>query len=59
MKLIGKVKNTYKLIIMNFLILIIIPIAVGIYAQMRIKSAYNKNINRQSKGRITGREEIS
>ena len=41
---------------MNFLILIIIPIAVGIYAQMRIKSAYNKNIRLQSKGRITGRE---
>ena len=41
---------------MNFLILIIIPIIVGLYAQMRIKSAYNKNIKRQSRGRITGRE---
>ena len=41
---------------MNFLVLIIIPIVVGLYAQMRIKSAYNKNIKRQSRGRITGRE---
>ena len=41
---------------MNFLILIIVPIVVGLYAQMRIKSAYNKNIKRQSRGRITGRE---
>ena len=29
------------------------------YAQMRISSAYNKNANRQSKGRITGREAAS
>ena len=41
---------------MNFLILIIIPIVVGLYAQMRIKSAYNRNLKRQSRGRITGRE---
>lgn len=41
---------------MNFLLLIIIPIVVGLYAQMRIKSAYSKNIQRQSRGRITGRE---
>ncbi len=41
---------------MNFLLLIVIPIVVGLYAQMRIKSAYNKNIQRQSRGRITGRE---
>lgn len=41
---------------MNFLLLIVIPIAVGLYAQMRIKSAYSKNIQRQSRGRITGRE---
>ena len=41
---------------MNFLVLIIIPIVVGLYAQLRIKSAYNRNIKRQSRGRITGRE---
>ena len=41
---------------MNFLLLIVIPIVVGLYAQMRIKSAYSKNIQRQSRGRITGRE---
>ena len=41
---------------MNFLILIIIPIVVGMYAQMRVRSAYNKNMRRQSRGRITGRE---
>ena len=41
---------------MNFLLLIVIPIVIGLYAQMRIKSAYSKNIQRQSRGRITGRE---
>ena len=41
---------------MNFILLIIIPIAVGLYAQMRIKSAYQKNARIQSRGRITGRE---
>ena len=41
---------------MNFLLLIVIPIVVGLYAQMRIKSAYSKNIQRQSRGRITGHE---
>ena len=51
-----KTKKSFIYTIMNFLILIIIPIAVGLYAQMRIKSAYNKNIKRQSRGRITGRE---
>ena len=33
-----------------------IPLVVGGYAQYRIKSAYNKNIKIQSRGRITGRE---
>ena len=41
---------------MNFLVFIIIPIAIGLYAQFRIKSAYNKNIKLLSRGRITGRE---
>ena len=41
---------------MNFLLLVIIPLAVGFYAQYRIKSAYNRNMTRQSRGRITGRE---
>ena len=41
---------------MNYYILIIIPFAVGLYAQMRIKSAYNRNLKIQSRGRITGRE---
>lgn len=41
---------------MNFILLIIIPILVGLYAQMRIKSAYSKNARIQSRGRITGRE---
>lgn len=41
---------------MNFLVLIVIPIVVGLYAQIRIKSAYSKNIQRQSRGHITGRE---
>lgn len=41
---------------MNFIFLVIIPFAVGIYAQWRIKSAYNRNASIQSRGRITGRE---
>lgn len=41
---------------MYFIYLVIIPLAIGIYAQWRIKSAYNRNIKRQSRGRITGRE---
>jgi Zn-dependent membrane protease YugP len=28
----------------------------GLYAQMRVSSAYNKNVQRPSRGRITGRE---
>lgn len=41
---------------MILLYLIIIPFLVGLYAHMRVNTAYNKNIRRQSKGRITGRE---
>lgn len=41
---------------MNFLIFIIIPIFVGLYAQARISSAYNKNINIRSRRGITGAE---
>ena len=41
---------------MNFLILIIVPLLVGIWAQMKVKSAYSKYARVQSRGRITGRE---
>ena len=41
---------------MNFLILIIIPIIVGLWAQMKVKSAYGRYIRVPSRGRITGRE---
>jgi Zn-dependent membrane protease YugP len=37
-------------------ILIIIPMLFGFYAQMRVSSAYNKNLRIPSRGRITGRE---
>lgn len=37
-------------------ILIIIPMLFGFYAQMRVSSAYNKNVRIPSRGRITGRE---
>lgn len=37
-------------------ILIIIPMLFGFYAQMRVSSAYNKNVQIGSRGRITGRE---
>src|ERR1700710_2418614 len=36
--------------------LIIVPLLFGLYAQMRISSAYGKNIQIPSRGRITGRE---
>ncbi len=41
---------------MNFLLLIGIPLIVGFWAQIRVKSAYNKYIQVPSRGRITGRE---
>jgi len=37
-------------------ILIGIPMLFGLYAQMRVMSAYNKNVQIPSRGRITGRE---
>ncbi len=39
---------------MNFLILILIPIIVGVYAQMRISSAYAKNSQIRSRAGYTG-----
>jgi Zn-dependent membrane protease YugP len=41
---------------MTFLFLIIIPILVGLWAQFKVKSAYNKYVQVASRGRITGRE---
>jgi Zn-dependent membrane protease YugP len=40
----------------TFLLLIIIPLLVGIWAQMKVKSAYGKYVQIPSRGRITGRE---
>jgi uncharacterized protein len=39
-----------------WIILIIIPMLFGMYAQMRISSAYNKNVRIPSRGNITGAE---
>jgi Zn-dependent membrane protease YugP len=36
--------------------LIIVPLLFGLYAQMRVSSAYGKNLQIASRGRITGRE---
>lgn len=41
---------------MSFLIFIIIPMILGIWAQMRIGSTYKKYSQVASRGRITGRE---
>jgi len=41
---------------MNFILLILIPIAIGLWAQMKVKSAYGKYVQVPSRGRITGRE---
>ncbi len=38
------------------LVLFIIPMLFGLYAQMRIHSTYQKNLQIESRGRITGRE---
>jgi Zn-dependent membrane protease YugP len=39
-----------------WIILIIIPMLFGFYAQMRVTSAYNKNVRIASRGHISGRE---
>jgi Zn-dependent membrane protease YugP len=39
-----------------WLILIIVPVLFGLYAQMRVSSAYNKNMQIPSRGRVSGRE---
>lgn len=39
-----------------WIVLIIIPMLFGLYAQSRIHSAYNKNVRIPSRGRITGAE---
>lgn len=41
---------------MIILALIAVPMLFGLYAQMRVTSAYNKNVRIPSRGRITGRE---
>jgi Zn-dependent membrane protease YugP len=41
---------------MTFLFLIIVPLLVGLWAQMKVKSAYNQYVQVPSRGRITGRE---
>jgi Zn-dependent membrane protease YugP len=39
-----------------WIILVIVPMLFGLYAQFRIRSAYSKNVQIPSRGRITGRE---
>lgn len=39
-----------------WILLIAVPMLFGLYAQMRVHSAYNKNVGIPSRGRITGRE---
>lgn len=41
---------------MTFIVLIIVPLIVGLWAQMKVKSAYGKYVQVPSRGRITGRE---
>jgi len=41
---------------MDFILLIIIPAAVGIWAQMKVKGTYSRYVQVPSRGRITGRE---
>src|SRR3954463_14256585 len=39
-----------------WIVLILFPILLGLYAQMRVSSAYRKNIEIPSRGHITGAE---
>jgi Zn-dependent membrane protease YugP len=39
-----------------WILLIIVPVLFGLYAQMRVSSAYNRNVQIPSRGRVTGRE---
>ena len=41
---------------MNFLFFIIIPIIIGLYAQMRVSSAYERYSRIRSRGALTGRD---
>ena len=41
---------------MIYVALLIVPFLFGLYAQMRVRSAYGKNIQIPSRGNITGRE---
>lgn len=42
--------------ILWIILLIVVPMLFGLYAQFRIRSAYSKNVEIPSRGRITGRE---
>ena len=42
-----------------WIILIIVPMLFGLYAQMKVHSAYNKNVQIPSRGGITGREAVN
>lgn len=39
-----------------FILLILVPLIVGLWAQMKVKGAYSKYVQIPSRGRITGRE---
>ena len=41
---------------MYWLLLLIVPILLGVYAQMKVSSAYQKNLQIASRGGITGAE---
>jgi Zn-dependent membrane protease YugP len=42
--------------ILYWILLILFPLLFGLYAQFRVSSAYNKNLQIQSRGHITGAE---
>lgn len=42
-----------------WLLLVLVPILLGLYAQMRVSSAYGKNLEIPSRGNITGAEAAS
>lgn len=42
--------------ILAWIALLIVPLVFGLYAQYRVSRAYNKNLQIQSRGRITGAE---
>jgi len=52
----GQIVVPFLTTMLIWIALVIVPMLFGLYAQMRVSSAYNKNVQIPSRGRITGAE---